>query len=549
MKKAIIYGRQSSGKDDISESIEVQVLNCKNLAEKENLEIIGIYKDLNSSGKLYPEGYGDIAENDIIYQNWLKTTSTRKKCRPGLGEVFARLSEIDYIIVDDFTRLARPLSGSFLESTIQQLLYTYNVKVLTVKNGEMDLNNFNDSLIATLQNRINDAQIAIQRKKSMDGLKKLRESGESIQGIGNCLGFKSTGKKHEITIDEKEAEIIRYCFDSVLDGLSMNEITKRVNEKYPWVSRTFNRSLLRHILQRPLYTGYFRKDNGELAPAKQVPYAIIDFNKFMAVQKILTERKTYKNRPKYRWSPLSGRIICGECGAKMIVRQNKRIRGFYTCVAHHTYKRPGCKTAIPSESPYKEVNGLTDVITPLLLLGLLEKLENIRNNKTFEDDIKRIEIDMENLSIREEKFTDMYFAGTVNEDLYQKTLEKIAAEKAKLSENLLEIKAKTANDDEEEILTKIRHISNGNISQGQYEELMRLTIIKIESYGKYVKVYTPYGNIDIPKIRVGLYVGFPKFSIRSIDKKIYYHTGDFPDVYKAKLIKKLGDVSIYFCGV
>ena len=49
--KALIYARQSSGKDDFSESVEAQIANCKKLAAKEKLEVIGIYKDLNTSGE------------------------------------------------------------------------------------------------------------------------------------------------------------------------------------------------------------------------------------------------------------------------------------------------------------------------------------------------------------------------------------------------------------------------------------------------------------------------------------------------------------------
>lgn len=54
--KAVIYARQSSGKDDYSESVEAQIANCRKLAEKEKLEVIGIYRDLNSSGETYPVG-------------------------------------------------------------------------------------------------------------------------------------------------------------------------------------------------------------------------------------------------------------------------------------------------------------------------------------------------------------------------------------------------------------------------------------------------------------------------------------------------------------
>ena len=54
--KALIYARQSSGKDDFSESVEAQIANCKKLAAKEKLEVIGVYKDLHTSGETYPVG-------------------------------------------------------------------------------------------------------------------------------------------------------------------------------------------------------------------------------------------------------------------------------------------------------------------------------------------------------------------------------------------------------------------------------------------------------------------------------------------------------------
>lgn len=138
--------------------------NCLALAKQRNIEIIGEYQDLNSSGKLYPTGFEELAAKDVCYQNWLKDVSSRKTARNGLGEVFKLLPEVDYIIVDDYTRLARPLTGSFLDAILTQSLSANNIKVLTVKSGEIDLTAFNDSLITALQNRINDNQIAIQRK-------------------------------------------------------------------------------------------------------------------------------------------------------------------------------------------------------------------------------------------------------------------------------------------------------------------------------------------------------------------------------------------------
>ena len=82
--KALIYARQSSGKDDFSESVEAQIANCKKLAAKEKLEVIGIYKDLNTSGETYPVGAEEIARLDKAYMKWVLNQSSKKDFRLGL---------------------------------------------------------------------------------------------------------------------------------------------------------------------------------------------------------------------------------------------------------------------------------------------------------------------------------------------------------------------------------------------------------------------------------------------------------------------------------
>ena len=89
--KALIYARQSSGKDDFSESVEAQIANCKKLAAKEKLEVIGIYKDLNTSGETYPVGAEEIARLDKAYMKWALNQSSKKDFRLGLCQVLQKL--------------------------------------------------------------------------------------------------------------------------------------------------------------------------------------------------------------------------------------------------------------------------------------------------------------------------------------------------------------------------------------------------------------------------------------------------------------------------
>lgn len=115
--KALIYARQSSGKDDFSESVEAQIANCKKLAAKEKLEIIGVYKDLNTSGETYPAGAEEIARLDKAYMKWALSQSSKKDFRLGLYQVLQKLPEVDFVLVNELTRLYRPINGSFLEGT------------------------------------------------------------------------------------------------------------------------------------------------------------------------------------------------------------------------------------------------------------------------------------------------------------------------------------------------------------------------------------------------------------------------------------------------
>ena len=116
------YLRQSSGSSDQSTSIDQQEENCKQLAKKEGLKLNKIFKDYNTSGRLYWIGAEQLAQIDITYQNWLKETKKTGQWRIGLGNLLDVLNINDTIIVDDKTRLARSLNGSYLENCLIQIL-------------------------------------------------------------------------------------------------------------------------------------------------------------------------------------------------------------------------------------------------------------------------------------------------------------------------------------------------------------------------------------------------------------------------------------------
>ena len=557
MKKAVIYTRQSSGDDDYSESIEVQKKNCFTLANQKNIEIIGEYQDLNSSGKLYPTGFEELAAKDVCYQNWLKDVSSRKTARNGLGEVFKLLSEIDYIIVDDYTRLARPLTGSFLDAIITQSLSANNIKVLTVKSGEIDLTAFNDSLITALQSRINDNQIAIQRKKSKDGLKRLKDAGVNRQGISRILGFKSTGRKHEIECIPREVECVKFIYEQFLSGVAINEIAKRLNENFNDVfSKAADRHVVRKALLRPFYCGYMYDSGGNLIRSQQVAEkAFISFSDWQKAKAIFDIRKTTKPRQKHNWNPCCGYVFCGKCGSKMILRGGNTRSPFYSCTTHLKIRREPCRGNLSATQNNDYGLGLFETIAPLLVIGAQEKLRQISIKNDLRADVEKLNVKLNNLLEKEKRFTELFMKGLIEDSIYETSLAELTKNKVEVKTKLIEMQATVDSSDDEESTRKLlRKVVAGKISHGDFEELFRLTVKRIEITAEKVTVKTVAGDVSLPRQKLNRYNLLPHFTFANQDNEkltLYFYYGEkrlIANIYSQHKTKiaTLGNLNIHY---
>ncbi len=389
-----IYARQSSGEEERSISVEQQIENCKKLAASNNEKIDGVYKDLNTSGRLYWEGAEDLAEMDSVFQNWIKETykSKRKKYRKGLGDLFKVLKDHDTIYVDDRTRLYRPLTNSYLESSFNQFIKEKQIKIVTVKDGKIDFNSFGDELINALQNRIVTNQLEIQRKKSKDSLKRLKDSGEFKQAVPNTLGYRSTGRKHEVEIDEREAEAVKLIFKLYLDGNNVLSITKALNRKYKDIFKNGKTTpkTIRDVIARPLYAGYMYDSKGELIEAQQIKgKELVDFQTWERANEILTNRKEHKRPTKKYTNFFNGITKCGYCNSFLHVAVNNKKYLSLRCVSHNSKTKDNCHVNIGQNTSYENGLGMNDAIEPLLMLGVLNKL-NGNCNQSEERALKYI---------------------------------------------------------------------------------------------------------------------------------------------------------------
>lgn len=519
-KKAVIYARQSSGKEEESESIEMQKQHCMELAENYHLDVLGVYEDLNSSGRLYPEGLADLERQDIAMQKWYKTHTTDKRSRPGLGEVLKKLPDISYVIVDDLTRLARPVSGSFLQNVLQQRLVEHHVKVLTVKDGEIDYEDFCDRLMSDIQSSITDNQIRIQGQKSRDALQKMRDQG-IYPTRPTMFGIKYNGNK-VVSVDPEAAECIRFIYNEILKCRPYNAITCDVNAKYGKLfSGTCHPSTFKHIATQPFYCGYMYDTNHNLIPARQMEgKEIISYDTWNNVQDILNIKRGANPRARFRQHPFTGLLYCGACGAKLVSGLDNDKEFYYCAAGANSRKSQECRESrinINLVRPSDLYTGLKSSILPVLLLGLYKYLDEKQMTAT---DLKNLASYESQLSEKERKLAEglkIYAESGIKEIDLKKLAAKAIADIDKLREKISKLKILEKSDSTRQkfynlCIGKFEELLNGQIDDGDYEFLLRQSVKRIDAFKDYLKINTVYGEFKLGRVMVHQYRNMPKFT-------------------------------------
>lgn len=537
-----IYGRQSSGDNERSISVDKQIENCELFAQSKNLVPTKIFTDLNTSGRLYWRGAESIASSDLIYQNWIKETRKKKIYRDGLGDLFEALKTGDIIIVDDLTRLYRPLTNSFLESALTQYLLNKKIKLYTVKNGEVDLNKFNDELITALQNRINTNQLEIQRTKCKASLKKLMDAGELKQSLGTAIGYRYTGRKKEVEIDEEKAPIVKYIFDAYIKGKSLLQIVRDLDAQFGM--KTCVKSI-KNILERPLYCGYMYNTKGDLVISKQTENKkIIDFNTWKMAKEILDSRKT--NNIKIKQYPIhyTGLCRCGKCNSKMSVCINNKGKYFsFRCMSHTIRNKENCKISITANTLYNKGLSLDDAIYPILILGLLKKL----SNTSSVSDLEEKKISLQNILNQEQKLTELYLNGLLDSSIYEQNLKNQIEKKKTLEQEIIQLENEQNEDDTERIRHLVNKLVGRALNYEEYHEIMQYTIKDIIVFEDHIIVHTHFGDIELPRKKQRGILVLPEYKWLNTgtEFKIYYHFDSFSPYLTRKQIFKHQQLTIY----
>ena len=562
-KKAVIYARQSSGKEEESESIALQLERCHALAKEQNLEILGEFYDANSSGRLYPAGADAIMDLDIAYQKWRKNNTVEKRSRPGLKAVLDLLPKANMLLVYDITRLYRPIQNGFLQGYIDMMLIEHHVHVLTVKEGESNPSDFSDSLVTTIKSHVNDNQIRLTIEKSKLALTKLRDSGYLPTGT-RMYGIRYIGgKERKVEVIPEQAEVIRFVFHNVIKHKPYNWILREMNRLYGnrVSGKAFYSTSFRHIIAQPFYCGYMVDSHGALIEAKQMKgQEIVPFDIWRKANDILNNKQRPPKYRKCQSRPFSGMLLCGYCGAKMVVGQDGD-KEYYHCMATIGSDNSDCRRSRVTMNLVRRSDsftGLRRAIAPLLVLSLFSSLERQASMMAKIKELNKLYASIDNYQRRLNDAAQAYIEGKLDLVAFSIVQEKANSRIKALKADALQIEmasgsTKSNEENFKNLLETIDGLMNDRLDEHLFEDMLWESIKSIKCFYDHIEIDTIHGSFKLNRYMKGITRNFPKFQYEIIypkqqdaclDTKIHI-TYLYGTNAKRKLVAELGNLVIF----
>ena len=366
-----IYARYSSH-NQREESIEAQIRACEEYAKRKNLQIVAHYTDSAKSG------------TNSERESFLKMIEDSAK------------SQFKFLIIHKLDRFSR---DKFDAVTFKRKLKMNGVTILSVTEN---LDNSPESVM--LESCLEGMAQYYSLNLAREVMKGMKESAYKCTHLGGRppLGYDVDPLTRKYVINDTEAAIVKYIFDSYMDGVGYNRLLDYLNgmgykTKH---GKPFGKGSLYSILGNEKYVGKFvfnkklekdvsGKRNPQWKPREEwivvdggLP-AIVDEETFNVVQAKMGNNKKRGGRFKAKVVYLlSGLIVCGECGASMFGNtrrcgRNKSRYSSYKC--SHRANVKGCRNK-EIRKEYLENYVLDELYTKLFTESSIKKLSVMLND-------------------------------------------------------------------------------------------------------------------------------------------------------------------------
>ena len=297
---------------------------------------------------------------------------------------------VDCVVVKDLSRFGREYidAGKYIE----RLFPALGVRFIAVNDHYDSLEGKSqaDEIVIPFKNLINDAYCRDISIKIRSHLEVKRKNGEYI-GAFTPYGYqKDSDNKNKLVIDVYAAGIVKEIYRMKLSGMSQTAIANALNKQGVLSPMEYKHSL-----------GIRIQDN--FKTHEQAEWRAMSVKRILGnevytgtlVQRLLgIDTRTSPNEEKVY--PLSGLVVCGDCGAMMIKRDvpaGGKVYAYYICSRHAATKACAAHR-IP-------MGKLEETVLELVKIHI----ENILDMKKIMDFIHEVpfqELDIKELEIRKE---------------------------------------------------------------------------------------------------------------------------------------------------
>ena len=392
-------------------------------------------------------------------------TGTAAEKRPDfmrmIGDCMA--GKIDLILVKSISRFAR--------NTVDTLNYVRILKEKRVyirfEEEHIDTATEQGELLITVLSSVAQQEVQNTSEHVKKGLSMMMSKGELV-GFNSCLGYDYDEKTKKITVNPKEAEIVRYIFDRYVEGIGTTVLARELEErgwKTKYESGHWNDSTILGILKNEKYKGDLlqgktftvdpitkrRHDNkGEADQFYMANHheAIVTVEQWEQANAILKKR-SYVRRlnpdgTRVRFSrqySFSSIVECGFCGHPLCRRAWRSGKNYEKIIWQCTgYSKKG-KHVCPDSKGFPEEelkNAFVDAYNRIIggdatfLERFIRKSEDYLKRSNLKTLVGANKKALQDVQDKIDRIGCLYADGTLSKDAYDDKYKDFAIEKGKL---------------------------------------------------------------------------------------------------------------------
>ena len=356
--------------------------------------------------------------------------------------------EIDMVLTKSISRFAR---NTLYTLQYVRMLRERNIAIYFEKEN-INTMDMNGELLLTIMSSLAQQEVESLSQNVKMGLKMKMKRGELI-GFNGCLGYDYHPEDKTLTVNEEEAEVVRFIYDMYLQGYGTTTIANRLvelgkknkkgevswhthgvmgiikNEKYKGdilLGKTFTTDPIskRRLANMGEEEQYYIRDHHEAIVSREVWDEAERIRLKRAKDKVV---ETTGNRERYtRQYAFSSMCECAYCGHKLTRR---------TRHSNSTYEKPVWQCMNATKHGIKNCPNCKAIDEVILEGAFVEAFGLLAGN--FEDK------DISSLESKKSRMTDMLIDGTISKEVYDdkmiefnRKLHTLAGKKQLLNESI-----------------------------------------------------------------------------------------------------------------